>query len=341
MDGNNTIPNEIMADYYEQRSSAGLVITEATAISEEGSGWLNAPHICKQEHVQGWKKITDRVHNSSPNGSVIYLQLWHTGRQSHSSYHPSTSRTVAPSATAVQGAMVATPSGDKVPYEVPHALTVDEIQETVQDYVNAASLAQQAGFDGIEVHSANGFLLDTFLQSFTNTRTDQYGGCIENRVRILEEVVQAIIDSGAFPANRIGFRLSPNGVYGDMGSEDNDIMFPFVAKTMSKYGLAYLHLMDGTGFGYHKKCRIVTAHEMKLNFGGPIICNVGLTKDVAEGMIRSGAADMASFGRLYISNPDLPERFANNWPVEPEAGYDTWWPPTAEKGYTDWPKYQN
>lgn len=163
---------------------------------------------------------------------------------------------------------------------------------------------------------------------------------MENRVRFLEEVVQALIDDGSFPADRIGFRLSPNGSYGDMGSEDNDVMFPFIAKSMSKYGLAFLHLMDGLGFGYHEKCKVVTAFDIKKEFNGPVIANVGLTKETGEGMIRSGAADMVAYGRPYISNPDLPERFKNNWPLNPDAEYETWWYPTGAVGYTDFPFYE-
>merc|ERR1712150_340685 len=152
--------------------------------------------------------------------------------------------------------------------------------------------------------------------------------------------VEAIIESEAFPANRIGFRLSPNGVYGGMGSSDNYEMFTYVAETMSKYGLAYLHAMDGKGFGWHNMSRAVTAFDLKKHFDGPAIANVGLTKDTAEGMIRSGAADLACFGRPYMSNPDLPERFANNWPLAPDAEYDTWWQPTGAKGYIDFPTYE-
>ena len=155
----------------------------------------------------------------------------------------------------------------------------------------------------------------------------------------MEEVTQAIIDSGAYPPNCIGFRLSPNGAFGGMGSEDNYSFFPFVAERMSKYGLAYLHLMEGLGFGYHNLCPPVTAFDMKKNFKGPLICNVGLTKETAEGMIRSGAADLACFGRLYMSNPDLPERVANNWDLNPEPEFATWWHGRAD-GYTDYPFYE-
>jgi len=330
-------PNDLMVEYYRQRASAGLIISEATAISEEASGWRNAPHIRTAAQVEAWKKVVDAVHE---RGSKIYLQLWHMGRQSHSSFHPSTNHIVAPSSIPATGATIRTTAGEPAEAETPHALTVDEIQATIQDYVRAARLAKEAGFDGVEVHSANGYLLDTFLQSSSNQRTDQYGGSFENRVRLLTEVVDAIIESGAFPANRIGFRVSPNGVFGAMGSADNVEMFTHVAKTMNKYGLAYMHVMDGLGFGYHEKCRPVTCADLKRHFDGPIICNVGLTKETAEGMIRSGAADMACFGRLYISNPDLVERFANNWPVEPEAAYENWWGPTGAKGYTDYPFYK-
>lgn len=178
------------------------------------------------------------------------------------------------------------------------------------------------------------------MQSSTNVRTDEYGGSKENRIRILKEVVEAIIESGAYPAQRIGFRISPNGAFGGMGSDDNLEMFTYVAQEMNKYGLAYLHVMDGLGFGYHGKCRPVTAADIRKHFDGIIMCNVGLTKGVAEGMIRSGAANLACFGRLYISNPDLPERFANDWPVAEPAAYETWWGHTGAKGYTDFPTYE-
>jgi N-ethylmaleimide reductase len=326
-----------MGLYYEQRASGGLLITEATAISEDGSGWRNAPHITTQQHADAWKShVVDRVHQKE---GIIYLQLWHMGRQSHSSHHPNTNRTVSASAIAPEGIQVKTVGRENVEPEVPHALTVEEIKATVQDYVNAAKLAADAGFDGIEIHSANGYLIDQFFQSCSNTRSDEYGGSIENRTRFLVEIVEAIIESRAFPANRIGFRLSPNGAFGGMGSEDNYEQFMYVAKKMNEYGLAYLHLMDGLGFGAHGKCQYVKCADIRKVFDGPIISNVGLNRDVAEGMIRGGSCDACAFGRLYISNPDLPERFANGWNVEPEAAYETWWYPTGEKGYTDWPVY--
>ncbi|KAL7570728.1 hypothetical protein ACA910_017850 [Epithemia clementina (nom. ined.)] len=331
-----TIPNEIMGDYYEQRANAGLLVTEGTFFCEEGSGWRNAPWIQKPEHVEGWKKITDRVHKA---GSVIYCQLWHLGRTAHSSHHPSTNRIVAPSSIAMKG-KTKTVTMENVEPEVPHALTEDEIQELLKDYANAALRAKEAGFDGLELHGANGYLIDQFLQSSTNHRTDEYGGSVENRTRLLREIYQTIVDSGAYPANRIGFRLSPNGNFSDMGSEDNKEAFPEIARIMNAYKPAYLHVMDGTGFGYHNKSPVVTVADFRKVFDGPILCNIGLTKDMAEGMLRSGAADMAVFGRLYISNPDLALRFLHDWPLTESAPYETWWTPTGAAGYTDWPTYQ-
>ena len=331
-------PNDTMAEYYEQRATAGLVITEATAISEQGSGWRNAPHLRTPEQTEAWKKIVDRVH---AKGAKFYAQLWHMGRQADPSFHPTTGTSSAPSAIAMDGTTTKSIDGQDMKAPVPKEMTVEEIQSTVEDYVAAAKRAQEAGFDGVEVHGGNGYLIDEFLQSKTNQRTDQYGGSMENRARFLIEVIEAIAASGAFPENRIGVRISPNGVFGDMGSADNYAMFTYLAKVLNdKFDMAYIHIMDGLGFGYHNVDKVVTTMDIRKNFDGPILFNVGLTKEIAEGMIRSGAGDMAVFGRLYISNPDLPERFANNWPVEPEASYENWWGPTGAKGYTDYPTYQ-
>lgn len=325
-----------MAEYYEQRASAGLVISEATAISEEASGWRNAPQIRTAAQVEGWTKIVDRVH---ARGAKMYLQLWHLGRQAHSSHHPTTNRTVSASNIPMGGKQKTVEMEDIEP-EIPHALTIDEIKVTIQDYVAAARLAKEAGFDGVEVHAANGYLVDQFIQTCSNVRTDEYGGSAENRVRLLTEIMDALIADGTYPANRIGFRVSPNGAYGGMGSEDNLETFEHLAKTMNKFKLAYMHVMDGLSFGYHGMTAPMTVSDFRKHYDGYIMCNVGLSKGIAEGMVRSGAADLACFGRLYISNPDLPERFANNWPVEPEAAYEFWWSPIGAKGYTDWPTYK-
>lgn len=230
-------PNDLMKEYYTQRASAGLIIAEATAISEEAYGWRNAPMISTEQNAANWKKITDSVHDK---GSLIYLQLWHIGRQSHSSFHPSTGDIVSASAIPVGSGTARNNKGESVPWETPRPLTVEQIQATVQDYVKAARLSKQAGFDGIEIHAANGYLLDQFLQTRTNKRTDEYGGSMDNRARFLFEVIEAVIADGAFPADRIAVRLSPNGAFGDMGSEDNEVLFPWLAEKLSKYGLSYL-----------------------------------------------------------------------------------------------------
>jgi N-ethylmaleimide reductase len=203
------IPNDVMVEYYTQRASAGLLITEGTQISEEGTGWANAPSIYTAEHVAGWKKVVDSVH--AKKGSKIFLQLWHLGRQSHSSFHPTTNDIVSASAIAISHGTARSKTGESVAWQVPRALSVDEIQVTVGDYARAARLAKEAGFDGVEVHGANGYIIDQFLQTVTNNRTDEYGGSMENRFRFLQEIVEAIIADGAFPASRVGVRLSPNG----------------------------------------------------------------------------------------------------------------------------------
>eukprot|EP01039_Chlorochromonas_danica_P008615 gene8615-9494_t len=333
------MPNDYMREYYEMRASAGLIIAEAAAVCPQGYGWYAAPGLYNKEHSDAWKPIVDAVHNK---GGKIFIQQWHMGRQSHSTYHE-TREIVAPSAIKVpDGAVTRDANQNSVPYELPRALTTEEVQNLPKFYQQSAELAKAAGFDGIEIHSANGYLLDTFLQSSTNLRNDQYGGSPENRVRLLNEVIQAV--GKVFPYDRIGVRLSPNGTFGGVGSADNDIMFPFVAREISRYGLAYLHVMDGLGFGYHKKCRVVTLYDMKREFGGLVMGNVGFTKETAEGVLRSGAADLIAFGRPYITNPDLVERFKNNWPINPNSVDPGWTgkanPADCLEGYLSYKPYQ-
>jgi N-ethylmaleimide reductase len=338
LDPSTNNPNDLYVEHFSQRAGdAGLLITDATAVSEQGSGWPGAPHIRTQENVEGWKKVTDAVH---AKGGFIFLQLWHMGRAGHSSFHPSTNKIVSASAIAIPDGHTKSATLEDVPYEVPVPLTVEEIKETVQDFVHASQLAKQAGFDGVEIHGANGYLIDQFLQSSTNQRGDEYGGSKENRIRLLTEIIEAIIADGSMPANRIAVRLSPNGAYNGMGSADNHEAFPYFAKELNKYGLAYLHIMDGLGFGFHAKCPVVRLFDIKKNFDGAVISNITLTKEIAEGIIRSGAADLVAFGRKYISNPDLAARFANDWPLNEDAPYETWWQHTGAKGYTDWPFYE-
>lgn len=330
--GTSRIPNQLMAEYYAQRSEAGLLITEATTISEEANGWNESPGIYTDEMAEGWKYTVDAVHEK---GSVIFLQLWHLGRSSHSSFHDG-KPAVAPSAIKINEPYIHTPTG-KQPHEVPRALETKEIPRVVDDYRNAAELAKAAGFDGVEIHGANGYLIDTFLQSKTNHRTDQYGGSVENRYRFLKEVVEGV--SSVWSANRVGVRLSPNGAFNDMGSPDYREQFTFVASELDLFGLSYLHVMDGLAFGFHELGEPMTLAEFRKVFHGPLVGNCGYTQETAEKAIEEGHADLIAFGRPFISNPDLVQRFKNNWPLAEPAEMLDWYLPTGENGYTDFPTF--
>src|SRR6266404_4542481 len=298
--GTTRLPNRLMAEYYAQRSSAGMLVTEATSISEEAEGHSESPGIYTDEMTEGWKHTTKAVHEK---GGVIFLQLWHTGRASHSSFHGG-KPAVAPSAIKINEPEIHTPIG-KQPHEDPRALETSEIPRVVADYRRAALRAKEAGFDGIELHAANGYLIDEFLQSKTNHRTDQYGGSIESRYRFLKEVIEAI--ASVWPADR--------------------------------FGLAYLHVVDGLAFGFHKLGEPMTLAEFRRVFHGPLIGNCGYTKESAEKAIAEGHADLISFGRPFSSNPDLVERFRNGWPLAEPAPMSDWSSPSAGKGYTDFPAY--
>ena len=333
--GLSRVPNDIIKTYYEQRATAGLLITEATAVSAQGYGWYGAPGNYTEEQSLAWKNVVDGVHEK---GGKIFLQLWHMGRQSDPTFHE-TNEVVAPSAIKVPGdGHVRNVHHEQVPYSTPRALLTEEIPAIVQDFKKSAALAKNAGFDGVEIHGANGYLIDTFLQSSTNLRTDIYGGSVENRYRLLGEVLEAVKE--VYPVNRIGIRLSPNGVFGGMGSEDNDKTYEYVAKQLSAHDLAYLHVMDGLNFGFHNQCRPLTLFDFKSWFGGRLIGNITYTKDTAEGALRTGAVDLIAFGRPFISNPDLVERFEKNLPLNPDAPYSAWYDTHGgAKGYTDFPFY--
>ena len=236
---------------------------------------------------------------------------------------------------AINGDSIHTPAG-KQPYEVPRAIETTEVSKIVNDYRLAVRRAKQAGFDGVEIHGANGYLIDTFLQSKTNHRTDQYGGSVQNRFRFLREFVE--VATAEMPADRVAVRISPNGVFNDMGSPDYRETSLYVAKQLDQYGLAYLHVMDGLAFGFHQLGEPMTLSDFRAVFSGPLIGNCGYTKETAEAAIASGHADLIAFGRPYISNPDLVERFANGWPLSPSAEMSTWYTP-SDTGYTDFPSY--
>jgi 2,4-dienoyl-CoA reductase-like NADH-dependent reductase (Old Yellow Enzyme family) len=326
---------ELNATYYEQRAGAGLIISEATAVSEQGHGWYGTPALYTSGQAAAWKNVVDRVHLK---GGKIFAQLWHMGRVAHPSFN-SKNEVVSASAIRLEDGHLRNVKGEHVPYETPRALLTEEIPDVVEDYCRSAQFAKDAGFDGIELHAANGYLIDQFLQSSANKRTDKYGGSIENRARFLLELVEAV--KTVWPADRIGVRLSPNGGFSGMGNADNPEQFTYVLTMLGEYGLAYVALLDGVGFGYHDKARLLTVFDAKLAFKGLVLANNSYTRDIAEGAVRSGTADFVSFGRPFISNPDLAERFANDWPLNPDASYEAYW--TSDKGaegYIDFPAYQ-
>ena len=331
--GAERMPNELMAEYYSQRSSAGLLISEATVISKQGIGWINTPGIYSDEQAEAWKKITGAVHDK---GSKIFLQLWHCGRASHSAFHDG-KPTVAPSAVKLNGEYIHTPLGKKG-YETPRALNTDEIPEIVEDYKKAASRAKEAGFDGVEIHGANGYLIDQFLQSKTNKRTDRYGGNLENRFRFLQEIVNVVTE--IWPANRVSVRLSPNGNFNNMGSEDYRETFTYIASQLDKIGLAFLHVVDGLALGFHELGDPMKLSEFRQVFSGPVMGNCGYTQETAEMAIKAKEADLIAFGRPFISNPDLVERFRNGWSLANDADMGSWYS-FEKEGYTDFTFYNN
>lgn len=330
--GESRIANALMAEYYAQRSDAGLIITEATTISPQANGWMHSPGIYTEEQAAAWKQVVDATHE---RGTPIFLQLWHCGRASHSDFQLNNELPVAPSAIAITGDGIHTSNG-KQPHEIPRALEIKEIPQIVEDYRQAARRAQEAGFDGVEIHAANGYLIDAFLQSKSNQRNDEYGGSLENRYRFLKEIVESILT--VWSPDRVGVRLSPNGVYNDMGSPDYPETFLYVAQQLNSYGLAYLHLLDGLAFGFHELGEPMTLADFRKVFNSVLIGNCGYTQETAEIAIKDENADLIAFGRPYISNPDLVKRFAENLPLNPPAEMNIWYS-FGKEGYTDFPAH--
>ncbi len=330
--GGERVPNDLMVEYYTQRASAGLIIAEATTISEQGFGWVDSPGIYNDAQVAGWSAITAALRARE---TPFFLQLWHCGRASHSSFHGG-KPAVSASPIKINGDYIHTPLG-KQPYETPRALETAEVEAVVEDYRRAAERAKSAGFDGVEIHAANGYLINQFLDSKTNHRTDRYGGSVENRYRFLKEIVEAILTVWA--ANRVAVRLSPNGNFNDMGAPDFRETFTYAATRLNEYGLAFLHVADGLAFGFHEQGEPMTLQEFRAVFSGPLMGNCGYTQETAEEAIASGEADLIAFGRPYLSNPDLVERFANGWELNPPADLEVWSAPTAA-GYTDFPFHE-
>ena len=320
--------SELKATYYAQRASAGLIIAEATGISQEGLGWPAAPGIWSAEQVEAWKPVTEAVHEA---GGRIILQLWHMGRLVHPDFIGG-AQPVSSSAFAAPG-MAHTNEGKK-PYGEPRALARDEIPRIIADYVAAAENAMIAGFDGVQVHAANGYLIDQFLRDGVNQRTDEYGGSIENRIRLLSEVTRAVVDTVGH--GRTAVRLSPNGE--TQGADDSDpvALFTAAAAELDRIGIAFLELREQKDFGDFGRTSVPrVSPDIRQVFQGPLVLNQEYRLESAEADIASGLADAISFGRLYISNPDLVERLRANADLTPD-NYRTWYSEGAE-GYTDWP----
>jgi 2,4-dienoyl-CoA reductase-like NADH-dependent reductase (Old Yellow Enzyme family) len=331
--GEQRMPNPLVGKYYSQRSSAGLIVTEATVISRQGIGWRQSPGIYSDEQAEAWRDhVVAPVH--AEDGRIV-LQLWHCGRASHSAFHGG-ELPVAPSAIRLDGDHIWTPDGKK-DYETPRAMAVEESAATVDDYRSAAERARAAGFDGVEIHGANGYLIDQFLQSKTNHREDDYGGSVENRHRFLAEVMGAVLE--VWPSDRAGVRLAPNGAFNDMGSPDFREQFSYTAKELGALGLAYLHVMDGLAFGFHELGQPMTLGDFRALVTTPLVGNCGYTFETAAAAVEQGHADAIAFGRPYISNPDLADRLANGWPLAEDAPMDVWYS-FDERGYADWPSYR-
>lgn len=327
------IPNDLMAEYYSQRASAGLIITEGTAPSPNGLGYARIPGIFNALQVEGWKKITKAIHKKE--GKII-VQLMHSGRISHPLNMPKGALILAPSQVKAAGQMW-TDSQGLQDFVVPNEMTSQDILHARTEYISAAENALFAGFDGVELHSANGYLLEEFLSPVSNIRTDNYGGSIENRCRFVLEVASAVAQ--AIGKEKTGIRLSPYGVASDMPHyPEIDATYDYLSKELNKLDIAYIHIVDHTAMG----APAVPLEIKKLirhNFKNTIILCGGFDKENAEAAIKSGLTDLVAFGRPFISNPDLVEKFKNNWPLSEDLNMDLFYT-GDEKGYTDYPVYK-
>jgi N-ethylmaleimide reductase len=332
------IPHALNAEYYAQRASAGLIISEATQISQQGQGYPATPGIHSKEQVDGWKLVTEAVHAA---GGRIFLQLWHVGRISHFSHQPNNELPVAPSAIPAENSGTFTSDWQPTPILTPRALEIDEIKTIVEDFKLGAANAKAAGFDGVEVHGANGYLLDQFLQDGSNKRTDEYGGSIENRARLLLEVVDAAVE--VWGAGRVGVRLSPYGTFNDMQDSDPLQLFSYVLGQLGSRGIAFVDLIEPRSSAagmqdQNLEGRPDTAAIFRKAFPGVLISAGGYTPETAKEALAEGKVDAVSFGRFFISNPDLPERIARQAGLNP---YDrSTFYGGAEVGYVDYARLE-
>jgi N-ethylmaleimide reductase len=322
--GQGGVPTALMAEYYVQRASAGLIITEGSQVSQQGVGYPSTPGIHTDAQVTGWRRVTDAVHNA---GGRIFLQLWHVGRMSHPSMQPGGALPVAPSAIAPDGEIY-TATG-RQPFVTPRALEREEIPGVVEQFAEGARRAMAAGFDGVELHGANGYLIDQFLRDGPNRRTDEYGGSIANRIRLLREVVAAVVD--VWGTGRVGVRLSPTGTYHSMSDSDPAATFTRAAEALNEFGLAYLHVVEPITDG-----PLQITPKMRAAFRGPLIANGGYDAETASVVLSRGDADLVSFGASFLANADLPERLRVGAPLnapDPSTFYGG-----DERGYTDYPR---
>jgi N-ethylmaleimide reductase len=329
------VPTAMNARYYAQRAGTGLIFSEATQVSPQGKGYAFTPGIHTDDQVEGWRRVTEAVHNA---GGRIHLQLWHVGRISHPALQPDGARPVAPSAIRAEGAQtfISADSG-MVDVGEPRALATDEIPGVVEQFRHGAANAKRAGFDGVEIHGANGYLIDQFLRTGTNRRTDAYGGSLENRLRFPLAIVEAVAD--VWGPDRTGIRVSPTGTFNDMHDDDPVETYGALAEGLAGIGLAYIEVVEDSFQGNHAQGRPESVIDaIRTGFGGTYIANGAYGADEARERIGAGRCDLVSFGRLMIANPDLPERFRRGAPL------NDWDEATfyggGEKGYTDYPSLE-
>jgi N-ethylmaleimide reductase len=330
------VPTPLMAEYYRQRAGAGLVISEGTVVSPQGASYARVPGLYSAEQVAGWRPV---VAAAKSRGAAVYAQLWHVGRQAHSSVQPDGTPPWAPSPVAITGWQYRSPHG-RIPFEVPRQLSEEGIAEIVAQFATAARNAVSAGFDGVELHAANGYLFDQFLNSSANRRSDRYGGSTENRLRFLHEVIDAV--SAVIPASRIGVRISPSSTWMDVFDPDKRGLYSALVRSVSERGLAYLHLVEpgiAGSLDARPDAETIESAELGGLFDGPVIVTGGHTPDTAAAAVSAGDADLVGFGRLFIANPDLPRRIrtgAELTGLRHEGLYGG-----GPAGYTDYPELQS
>jgi N-ethylmaleimide reductase len=325
------IPNGLMAEYYGQRAAAGLIITEGTSPSPNGVGYSRIPGIFTEEQVDGWKKVTSAVHTL---GGKIFCQLMHTGRISHPENMAPGATIIAPSAITPAGQMWTDTKGLQ-DFPMPMAMTPEEIRHTIQEYAHATVNAMKSDFDGVELHGANGYLLEQFLSPVSNRRTDQYGGSIGNRCRFLLEVLEDVV--GTIGKQKVGLRLSPYGIASDMPHyPEIEATYRILIGELDRREILYVHLVDHSSMGA-PEVPLAIKQTLRKRFHGTVILSGGYTKERAETELRGGLANLIAFGRPFINNPDFVDRLAHGWPLAKELDTSTFYTP-GEKGYTDYPK---